>query len=376
MKHYSFIRSAVFTLLFFISFKMIAQQKDSVNYGFITMNDEISLSGKIVIASAKTVVINDFTLGQVTVETKNIAHMEIVNTGTPYRFTLYNGKTYSGKVENQTDSTIDVSTQSIGIIHLKPEQIKSVLNLEGQKVVNGKTWFPNPHATRYLFMPSSIPLKKGQGYFQNAMIDVNSMTYGISDHVSVGIGFAVPYAYMGTLRAGYKVAKNIYVGAGGIYAGTFFNIGLGLAAGFANITFGNENSNVSVAAGYGFVKVDTYNNNNNAYNGVTTYSTTWNSTHGALITVCGMVRLANRFALVSENWFFPVPQREYHYQPYPSYSYTTTTSYPYDEVLSLGFRTMWEKSSFDLAIGTEIKYLANGGSNLPAFPYLDYVFKF
>jgi hypothetical protein len=171
---------------------------------------------------------------------------------------------------------------------------------------------------------------------------------------------------MATVRCGYKVAENLHVGGGVLYAGTFFNIGFGVAAAYGNVTIGNENSNASVAFGYGGVKERTSYYYSNSYD--------WSATHGPLFTFCAMHRVGNRFALVTENWFFPV--RIAHYTTNYTYPYTyvpPTYTYEYEAALSFGFRIMWEKNSFDLAIATETQMI---GSDFPAFPYLDYVFKF
>lgn len=80
-----------------------------------------------------------------------------------------------------------VETKNLGVLSLKNSRIKSFKEIKEVSFNDkGQVWFRNPNATRYLFAPSAIPLKKGEGYYQNFYILGNAVNYGITDNFSLG----------------------------------------------------------------------------------------------------------------------------------------------------------------------------------------------
>lgn len=348
----------LFAISFLICIPAKAQTDSSFTvYAFVKLKDGSSVSGQLISSGNYTLVINDFILGKLTIKQTQVVSKTEVKKGNAYCFTMTTGQKYCGQVV-ASDSILSVNTMSLGVIHIIPKNIKEVQDAADVKIVDGQEWFPNPQPNRYLFVPSAIPMKKGDGYFQNVMLDLNTMNYGISDHVSGSIGFAIPWGFMATVKAGYKINPYLHAGGGIMGAGTFFGIGAGLAAAYGLVTFGNMDHNITFSSGYGFSG-----NGNGLEPG-----------KRPMFTFSGMTRLSNRVSLVSENWAFPLRRVRYNYNyPYPT---TYTETYTYQAVISLGMRTMWPKNSFDLAV---VCFPGVNGlsSDFAAFlPYVDYVFKF
>lgn len=206
-------------------------------------------------------------------------------------------------------------------------------------------WFRNPSASRYLIMPSAIGLKKGEGYYQNSYLTLNSAFIGVNDYITVGGGLEListmlgsPIVY-GTVKASAPISKNLHVGGGVLYMNIFsreVNFS-GLGVGYGMVTVGNENHNLTVGTGWGFFDGE--------------------FSDKPMITISGMTRISKRFGLVTENWIVPTPGAEQNY--YPVFSYAGRIMTP-KVVFDVGFVNTRDIASV-LPVGV---------------PYVDVVFKF
>ena len=127
---------------------------------------------------------------------------------------LKNGKIIRGQLLQKSESDVSVATDDLGKVTVAWSTIKS-LNVISK---NENDRFTNPHSSRYFFGPSAIPLKKGDKYYQNALILLNSFQAGITDHFSMGGGFVVPFAIFITPKIGYQVAEKVHLGGGILFA--------------------------------------------------------------------------------------------------------------------------------------------------------------
>lgn len=326
-----------------------------VTYTFLLLKDGTKIAGKVIRKDEQQLVVSDFVLGELTIERSQVITENELATGTSWCF-FVTGQQLCGEVISQDDSLIYIKTESIAMLRLDPKKIKEVKPAGTRTVVNGEVWFPNPHPTRYLFMPSAIPIKKGEGYYQNIWLLGNTVNYGITNHFSLGGGIGFPLCYMISAKAGYKVAKNVHVAGGGVFAGAFYGINFGLGAAYGAVTIGNDDNNFTLAGGYGLTR-------QLVSSGAFTSNYEWKPTPRPMFTASGMVRLANHFSLVTENWFFATQEH--------LNNSSMESFYTYHAIASLGFRTMWQRSSFDLAAVR----IGNTDTSL-VIPYIDYVFKF
>jgi hypothetical protein len=134
-------------------------------------------------------------------------------------------------------------------------------------------------------------------------------------------------------KLGCKVGKSLWVGGGILYINEFTVLSnfKGLGIGYGSVTIGNENSNASLGAGWGFV------------------GSAWSKK--PIITLSGMTRVSRGFGLVTENWLIP------------TYS-----------VFSYGVRFMSEKISIDVGLINSKDIVKIFPIGLPFF--LDIVLKF
>jgi hypothetical protein len=133
-------------------------------------------------------------------------------------------------------------------------------------------------------------LRRGEGYFADAYIFFPSLQAGVSDRFTIGGGMSiVPGISVGdqlfylTPKVGVVASEklNIAVGALVVGAGELDEGPVGLGYGVA--TFGGEDANATVGAGFGFSR---------------------SSTSQALLMAGGSIRTSRNIAFVSENYLY------------------------------------------------------------------------
>ena len=211
-----------------------------------------------------------------------------------YLIKLTDGTNFFGKVLETTSTSVIMQTKSVPRIEIPLAQIKEVDVIQSTNIKNGAYWFPNPHATRYYYSPSAISLKKGEGYYQNTYLFLNSVHYGVTNNISVGGGIEFISTFTGnpilyvTPKISFKVADQFYAGAGVLLASLpdVDESGRGAAGiGYGIGTYGNAENNVTVGLGYGFIRDE--------------------MAKQPVITISGMTRISKKASLVSENWIVP-----------------------------------------------------------------------
>lgn len=170
---------------------------------------------------------------------------------------LGNNTSITGKKVSDDGREIGIMTVDKGLILIPKYQIKTITVSATMPTVGGKRVFPNPHPSRYFYSPSGIPLKKGEGYIQAIYYLAFQGQYALTDHWSIGVAttyiacpLLINFKYTNTLYQSADGKKNIYL-ATGIQAGslTWINPGSYLGIGFAGLTFGNAESNITINGG-------------------------------------------------------------------------------------------------------------------------------
>lgn len=267
-----------------------------------------------------------------------------------YQFTMNDDSRVTGHVLAIDAGTITVQSRSVGEVKLEKKKVNQVMLLDPGLVAQGLYWFPNPHATRHLFGPSAIPLRKGEGYYQNTYLLLNSVNVGVTNNLSLGAGFELLSLfsagsqgplYFVTAKGGFKVAERLHTAAGGVYASVPGADGdedgdgrLGIGALYGQLTYGTREYQLTGSIGYGYTEDQL--------------------AEVPLITFGGMARLGRKVAFVSENWFFRMDEEPF-------------------TVLGYGLRFMGESVAVDLA------FLNNANIVREIFigiPYIDFVVKF
>lgn len=263
-----------------------------------------------------------------------------LDTTKTYQVELMDGSEFIGTILKMDSTSLEMKTASLPSIHILLATLKKIKLIENKVVINGSTVVPNPNPTRYFFAPSAFNLKKGEGYYQNTYLLLNSINFGLSDHFSIGASMEIlsTFSTLGmewspiwllTPKVGFEVVKNVNLGGGLLLAGMGFKGGFQLAYGL--VTYGNTENNVTVAVSTGWMDGDYMQN--------------------PPITINGMFRMGRRNAFITENWIIPGMGSLYSY----------------------GVRFFGSKISVDLGFLNN-KDIMEG--ILIGIPYVDFVVKF
>ena len=242
------------------------------------------------------------------------------NTDRPvYKIITIDGRDIMGTLLHEDEATVTIEVEGLGELTIRKENIQSIQQLGEDSFVGGRYWFPNPHATRHLFAPNAIPLKKGAGYYQNTWIFFNNLNYGVSDRFSVGVGM-VPIFLFGAralplwLLPKYSIpikADKWHISAGGMIGGVIAADGIAAGVLYSTVTYGNRDRNITGGIGFGF------------------------SNEGLgdrpVLNLSGMYRMSVKTYLITENYFF-------------------SPGDGYDALWSFGMRYALESFSIDFAL--------------------------
>ena len=240
------------------------------------------------------------------------------------------GTTYVGTIIERSDREITILTDANTKIQILLVNIQDIRAIPKSQIHNGEYWFPNPNETRYLYAPSAFNLKKGEGYYQNTYLFINTFNYGITDNFFGESDFN-PIFFV-TPKYSTQLSEHVRVGVGVLYGNLTSYIG-GFGVGYGLVTYGNPEHNATLGLGFGF------------FDG--------NFSSDPVITLSGMTRLSRKISLVTENWFFPADV--------------------YRGILSYGIRFFGESISVDLALINNEEFFEVFPIGIP---YVDFVVKF
>lgn len=190
------------------------------------------------------------------------------------------GDEFTGRILSHDSTSINLETNN-GIFSLSKKKIKKLESYD----YAGKFKFPNSQDTRYFFAPSGIPLKKGEGYYQNVLLTGNFVNYGVHRNLSVGGGVEFISLSAGqpiwflTPKIGHSLSEKLHVAGGLLMIGT----GSGTSSLIYGVTtIGGSDLNFSFGLGYGYV------------DGQLSSSPT--------INLSGTIRFSDGVALLTENY--------------------------------------------------------------------------
>ncbi|WP_218089757.1 hypothetical protein [Rhodohalobacter halophilus] len=210
-----------------------------------------------------------------------------------YRVESIEGNVFFGYLISENDQSVVLNVESVGEVTILRENIRSMTQIDSERIINGSYYYENPQATRYFFAPNALGLPKGRGYYQNTWIFFNNVNYGISDNFSLGGGI-VPLFLFGVSstpvwilpKVTFPVAnEKLHLGAGAMIGGLIGTVTESLGLFYGVGTLGDRDKNLTVGIGYG-------------YAGEEVSST-------PLINISGMIRVNRRLYLLTENYFVP-----------------------------------------------------------------------
>ena len=152
---------------------------------------------------------------------------------------------------------------------------------------NDKPKSKNYSGSHYLFNQSAYSLKKGQSYYENTYLFLNSFAFGITDNFSITTGFEGISLIIGQFPGVYVVPKYSIPFEGGAFAVSTSLYALQAGSSYGGLlqgifTLGNLDRNISFGAGYAF----SFGNDNTGYT----------------INVSGILDVSKNISLITENY--------------------------------------------------------------------------
>ena len=266
-------------------------------------------------------------------KSKNILDLVIPDSTQVQILTVDDGSTFMGIIIEIGEEEIKFKTK-YGIITISVFEIKKIKLIFDSELKNGKYWFPNPNSSRLFFAPTGRMLKQGEGYFADYFIFFPTVTYGITDNITLGGGFSIlPGADLNeqvllfTPKVGIKTSKKMDLAIGALIVKLPESTSAGILYGVS--TFGSLDNSITVGLGYGYFDDELADK--------------------PIVVLGGETRTSRNISLVTENWL--VPEKD-------------------TPVLSFGLRFFGEKLSADFALIFPLE------DEVITFPYIDFVYKF
>ena len=219
------------------------------------------------------------------------------------------GTHYVGSLESRgTDGSVVVRLKNASRVELPGPAVRLVTPLAAG--VHLTDWFADPNRTRYLYGPSGMMLRQGELSFSQTELVVSTLSYGVTDWLTVQLGGAVPFWFVppipqgfnivGAVKLGLSVTERVHLAVGAqtlVLPALLSGSGssgplLGLAGiAFGTATYGTPNAHVSLSVGVPFA----------SFAGVGSIS------GNPIFSLSGNIRVAESVALITENWLIVAP---------------------------------------------------------------------
>jgi len=201
---------------------------------------------------------------------------------TMYMITTNDGGEFVGKIISDDSREVVIIDRTKGKLILPKYSIKLMEMVKQSNLVGNMIVHANPHPSRYLFTPSAIALKRGEGYMNWFYFLIFQMQYGITDNFSMGITTSwILSPTMINLKYTVPVSDELCFAIGGQIGKLTIWDDNSVALGFASSTIGTAESNVSLNVGYGSYMRD----------GIT------------IATLSGVQRISENASIMGEFWY-------------------------------------------------------------------------
>lgn len=223
--------------------------------------------------------------------TPYLAQAQSPDTVQLWRIELVNENEYIGTIISRDAEKIVFDSRELGVITIRVKDVRKMEKISPAKFIEGEFWFENPQAARYFWAPNGYGLKRGESYYQNVWIFFNQFSFGITDHVSMGLGIIPVFLFEGgatpvwiTPKVSIPIRDKLNLGGGaliGTILGEYSDGAFGIAYGTA--TYGSKDRNINMGLGYGFAGGE------------------WGNSPTVLLS--GMYRVSKRGYVLTENYW-------------------------------------------------------------------------
>lgn len=206
-----------------------------------------------------------------------------------YQLETRDGNLFTGHLVSMDSVKIVMSTDQVGVIMVRRDQIILLEPLAGKGQYSK---FYNLQSARYLFSPNGYGLRRGEAYYQNVWVLYNQVSFGLTDHVSIGVG-TLPIFLFGadvvpvwiTPKVSIPISKDQFQLGAGAFIGAIIGDQTGFGIVYGTSTIGSRSKNFTLGLGYGYAGGE------------------WASSPA--ISISGLLQTGPKGFLITENYFIP-----------------------------------------------------------------------
>lgn len=170
---------------------------------------------------------------------------------------MYDGSTYKGFIEKQTDTLIYLKSSSGVLIHVPKRHVLSIDFINGHttKDSTGNITIHIPAIAHNYYVASSnaFLLKKGEVYGSSSYFLLYNINYAFNQHFSLGVTasfLAAPITFHA--KANFEISHKLFLGVDGVFgSGSWLSSKSYGGAGVLKLTYGDAKDNFTVMGGYG-----------------------------------------------------------------------------------------------------------------------------
>jgi hypothetical protein len=172
-----------------------------------------------------------------------------------HRIMLDDGSVLLGELLDPVPGAIRVATASFGVVEVPVQRVVRMERLNSataappapaprsdarmgrrgtrRSAPDSLRWFRDRHASRYTLSPSALPVRRGEHFYRNTYLAVQSVHVAPIDHLEVFGGLEVsslitlspnaPGVVVGA-RTGWSITPHLHLGAAGLYSNTPYEI--------------------------------------------------------------------------------------------------------------------------------------------------------
>lgn len=194
----------------------------------------------------------------------------------------------------------------------------------------------NQYGTHYFQSPSTIPLDKRQGWYKNTMVSLNTVSYGVTNALSIGGGIDLVSVISSKENGPVFTARAQLSGS----TSEIFHIGvtafyLRTRVPTAQAEVGQPNKAPGFVAGMGLITIGNIDNQITVSGGVIHDGTEF--ARGPVFSIAGAVRAFPNVSVITEHYVISDPDKSFY-------------------VHSLGVRIIGEHLAIDLGLAYDAQY--------------------
>ena len=181
--------------------------------------------------------------------------------GNTYIFEIKDGSNRTGRLDSTTADYYFINNPAIGVDRISKRSVSKIKEIH----LNKDGTFSNPHYSRYLFGPSALPQTKGEVYWNNVSFEYNTIQFGVTEHLSMGMGGFLFTSLTGNLvllpnvKYSFKISEKSHIAVGALIAVLHARGGGGSpSASLPFIVYTHGDSEANISGGIGWANVSDY----------------------------------------------------------------------------------------------------------------------